>query len=89
MKYIALFMLIWEYVLVMFKKKYSLWNCDVKARTFAANGEEFFDLRDYSPKVKEVESWGSALFVKWLKGDLLHQTSLPYLKTIAVFKDQN
>lgn len=73
----------------MFKKIYSLWNCEVKASTFAASGEEFFDLRDYSPKTEKVESSGSALFVKWLKGDLLHQTSLPDLKTIAVFKDQN
>lgn len=83
----VLFMLI--YVSVMFKKIYSLWNCEVKARTFAAGGEEFFDLRNYSPKAKEVESWGSALFVKWLKGDLLHQTSLPDLKTTVLFKDQN
>lgn len=27
-------------------KKYSLWNCEVKASTFAASDEEFFDLRD-------------------------------------------
>lgn len=56
----------------MFKKKYiySPWNCEVKASTFAASGEEFFDLRDYSPKAKKFESLGGALFVKWLKGDL-------------------
>lgn len=85
----ALFMLIWEYVLVLFKKKYNLWNCEVVASPFVASGEEFFDLRDYNPKAKKVGSSGSALFVKWFKGDLLHQTSLPDIKTIAVFKDQN
>lgn len=54
----------------MFKKT-GLWNDEVKAIwngfPVAAGGEELFELRDYSLKAKKVESWGSALFVKWLK----------------------